>query len=91
MPTLQQVLDGKPPANSKPVRVIQAPGTGFRYSGGGYVVVQQMIEDVTGKPLAGLAQELIFDRLGMTNGENGKRLGREVMRAIPEVLGWSGY
>jgi CubicO group peptidase (beta-lactamase class C family) len=67
LPTLQQVLEGKPPARSKPVRVEQAPGTGFLYSGGGYLAVQQMIEDVTGRSLAGLAQELIFDKLGMAN------------------------
>jgi CubicO group peptidase (beta-lactamase class C family) len=67
LPTLQQILDGKPPAHSKPVRVVQAPGTGFKYSGGGYMVVQQMIEDVTGRPLADLAQEGVFDRLGMAN------------------------
>ena len=67
LPTLQQVLNGEPPANSKPVRVKQTPGTAFSYSGGGYVLVQQMIEDVTGRSLAGLAQELIFDKLGMAN------------------------
>lgn len=67
LPTLQQILDGEPPANSKPVRVRESPGTGFRYSGGGYVLVQQMIEDVTGRSLAGLAKELIFDTLGMAN------------------------
>ncbi len=45
----------------------QVPGTGFRYSGGGYVLVQQLIEDVTGRSFAGLAKELIFDKLGMVN------------------------
>jgi CubicO group peptidase (beta-lactamase class C family) len=67
LPTLQQILDGEPPANSDPVRVMQTPGTGFSYSGGGYVLVQQLIEDVTGRPFAALAQELIFDKLGMAN------------------------
>lgn len=67
LPTLLQVLDGEPPANSEPVRVIQTPGTGYSYSGGGYVLVQQLIEDVTGRPFAALAQELIFDKLGMAN------------------------
>ncbi len=67
LPTLLQVLNGEPPANSEPVRVMQAPGKGFSYSGGGYVVIQQLMEDVSGRPLAGLAQELIFDKLGMTN------------------------
>ena len=30
-------------------------------------MVQQMIEDVTGKPFAELAQEILFDKLGMAN------------------------
>ena len=67
LPTLKQILDGKSPAKRKPVRMVQAPGTGFLHSGGAYMVIQQMIEDVTGRPLAGLAQEWIFDKLGMTN------------------------
>jgi CubicO group peptidase (beta-lactamase class C family) len=65
LPTLQQILDGKPPALHKPVRMKQAPGTGFLYSGGAYMMIQQMIEDVTGRPLADLAQEWIFHKLGM--------------------------
>ncbi|NJD61075.1 MAG: hypothetical protein C3F13_18425 [Anaerolineales bacterium] len=67
LPRLLQILDGEPPANSRPVRVMQAPGKAFRYSGGGYMVTQQLIEDVTGKPLAALAKEIIFDNLGMLN------------------------
>jgi CubicO group peptidase (beta-lactamase class C family) len=67
LPTLQQILNGKPPAASRPVRVVEAPGTAFKYSGGGYLVVQQMIEDITGRPLAVLAKEFIFDKLGMTS------------------------
>ncbi|NJD60967.1 MAG: beta-lactamase family protein [Anaerolineae bacterium] len=67
VPTLQQILNGEPPANSKPVRVMQTPGKDFRYSGGGYLVAQQMIEDVSGRPLAVLAKEFIFDKLGMKN------------------------
>jgi CubicO group peptidase (beta-lactamase class C family) len=67
LPTLQQVLNGETPANSEPVRVMQAPGKAFSYSGGGYVVIQQLMEDITGKPFPTLAQKLIFDKLGMAN------------------------
>jgi CubicO group peptidase (beta-lactamase class C family) len=67
LPTLQQILNGEPPATSRPVRVVQAPGKAFKYSGGGYLVVQQMIEEVNGRPLAELAKEIIFDKLGMVN------------------------
>lgn len=35
IPTLPQVLDGAPPANTAPVRVTLEPGTKWRYSGGG--------------------------------------------------------
>jgi CubicO group peptidase (beta-lactamase class C family) len=67
LPALCQILDGRPPAYPRPVRVKEAPGNEFHYSAGGYMVVQQMIEDVAGKPFAHLAKEWIFDPLGMTH------------------------
>ena len=57
LPTLVQVLD--------PVRVETPPGE-FRYSGGGYVLVQLLLEDITGTSFADLARELVFEPLGMT-------------------------
>jgi CubicO group peptidase (beta-lactamase class C family) len=65
VPTVPQVLAGEPPASSEPVRVVQEPGSGYRYSAGGYTVVGQLLEDVTGKPFADLMRELVFDKLGM--------------------------
>ena len=35
VPTVPQILDGVPLSNSKPIRVDVAPGTVWRYSGGG--------------------------------------------------------
>ncbi len=49
LPTLPQVLDGTPPANTEPVRVKALPGSEWRYSGGGYVLLQLLMEDVTGE------------------------------------------
>jgi len=66
LPTLHQILNGEPPANSRPVKSVQKPGK-FKYSGGGFLVAQQLIEDVTGRRLTDLAQELVFKRLGMSN------------------------
>ena len=40
-------------------------GTEFRYSGGGYQLLQLAVEDVTGRTLADLAHQLIFEPLGM--------------------------
>ena len=64
VPTLLQILDGKPPANSAPIRVDLAPGTKYRYAGGGYVVLQQLLMDVTKSSFPELMQP-IFRTLRM--------------------------
>ena len=66
VPTLLQVLQGAPPANTPPVRVELAPGTRWSYSGGGLSVVQQLLIDVSGRPFAETMQETVFDPVGMT-------------------------
>jgi CubicO group peptidase (beta-lactamase class C family) len=65
IPTLLQILEGSGPANSLPVRVDEVPGSGYRYSGGGYQIVQLIIEDVTSRPFDELARELVFAPLEM--------------------------
>jgi len=65
VPTLLQVLDGVKPANSPPIRVDLVPGSQFRYSGGGYSVLQQLLIDVMGKPFPELMRELVFAPLKM--------------------------
>ena len=65
VPDLLQVLDGTPPANSPPIRVDVVPGSMHRYSGGGYTIVQQLLEDVTGKPLPAHLASSILHPLGM--------------------------
>ena len=67
LPTLVQALDGLPPAHSPPIRVEAEPGKQFRYSGGGYSVIQQLLSDVTGRPFPDLMQDVVLHRLGMTS------------------------
>jgi CubicO group peptidase (beta-lactamase class C family) len=67
LPTVRQILDGEKPANSRPIRVDMKPGTKFRYSGGGYVILQQLITDVTGKSFPELMQRMLLQNLGMTH------------------------
>ena len=67
VPTLVQVLKGEKPATNEPVRVEAVPGTRWRYSGGGFAIVQQLLEDVTGQSFAELARELVFDPIGMSH------------------------
>ena len=59
------MLDGKEPASTDPVRVDLAPGSQWRYSGGGYCVIQQLLVEVTGKEFPALMREMVLDRLGM--------------------------
>lgn len=67
LPTLIEVLDGTPPANSDPIRVIAEPGKDVMYSGGGYQIVQLALMDAYQKPFAELMDEMIFEPLGMLN------------------------
>ena len=64
-PTLQQVLKGERPAMNKAAVVQLLPGSRWQYSNIGYVVIQQLLEDVLAKPLAEIARERVFTPLGM--------------------------
>lgn len=74
LPTLPQVLDGAPPANSPPVRVDTRPGTLERYSGGGFVVMQLLMEETTGRPFAPLMEDEVLQRAGMRDSSFALRL-----------------
>lgn len=76
IPTLTGTLNGEPIPRSFAVQaggashadgVVRelAPGTQWKYSGGGYVLAQQVVEDVTGEPLEAIAQRLVLGPLGM--------------------------
>jgi CubicO group peptidase (beta-lactamase class C family) len=67
LPTTQQILNGEKPANNEAVRVGTEPGREFRYSGGGYVAVQLLLMDVTGKSFPALMHDLVFEPLEMTH------------------------
>lgn len=78
LPTTVQILDGLPPANTSAVRVDLVPGTQFRYSGGGTLVLQQLLEDVTGTPFRRLMRELVLDPLGMSDSDFAQPLPEEL-------------
>jgi len=67
VPSLLQVLDGQPPANSPPIRAVLIPGSQFQYSGSHYSVLQQLMMDVTGRPFPELMHDLVFVPLGMAH------------------------
>ena len=65
LPSLEQILDGNPPANSSAVRVAWPPGQAFRYSGGGTMVLQQLAMDATGGDFDRLARDLVLGPAAM--------------------------
>lgn len=67
VPTLLQLLDGAAPANTRAVRVDSAAGKTFRYSGGGYSVVQQALVDRSGRPFDALLLDTVLKPIGMND------------------------
>jgi CubicO group peptidase (beta-lactamase class C family) len=63
MPTLLQVLNGEKPADTAPVRVAYTPGNKQSYSGSGFLILQQLMIDVTGQPFRETVKESVFDPL----------------------------
>ena len=66
VPTVLQVLDGQSPANSGAIRVDTMPGVLWRYSGGGYTVMQQLLVDVTRRSFPDLMRTEVLQPLAMT-------------------------
>src|SRR5580693_299333 len=67
IPTAVEILNGEKPANTDPIRVDVVPGTLWRYSGGGFVVLETLLSDVTGKPFPQIMSELVLRPAGMTH------------------------
>jgi CubicO group peptidase (beta-lactamase class C family) len=65
LPTLVQVLNGEKPANTPAIVVDMVPGTEWRYSGGGFVVAQLLLQDVTGEPFPAFMKEKVLGPAGM--------------------------
>lgn len=64
-PTLLRTLEGLPPARTPAIRLQHRPGRLVDYSGGGTLIQQRMIEDVSGAPLETSGRAEVFTPLGM--------------------------
>lgn len=64
-PTIQQILDGAPPANSQAARVMATPGTTMGYSGPAYTIVQLALSERSAEGFPDLMSERIFAPLNM--------------------------
>ncbi len=67
VPTLLQVLNGERPANTAAIRSEAPPGEQWKYSGGGYTIMQQAVIDVTHEPFSKLLHDSVLAPIGMTH------------------------
>ena len=88
MPTLIQVLNGEKPANTAAIRVNRIPGSEWKYSGGGYMVMQQMVLDVTGKPFPRFMDESVLKPLSMASSTYAQPLPDDM--AVRAAKGYGG-
>jgi len=99
-PTLLSLLNATSPAKNRKKLVIGAvPGTAEEYSGGGYLIIQQLIEDVAQVAFARYIDSMIFQPLGMihstytfspeknvafAHNDKGRRYGKYPYKLYPE-------
>ncbi|MCB1605470.1 MAG: serine hydrolase [Xanthomonadales bacterium] len=75
IPDAVALLDGS--GNSDPVRLFQPPGQGWRYSGGGYQILQVLMEDVSKQGFAELVRQRVLKPLKMRSSSYAQPLSAE--------------
>jgi CubicO group peptidase (beta-lactamase class C family) len=90
LPSVVQILNGEPPANSLKVEVNILPGLQYRYSGGGTTVAQQLLVDVLGKQFPEIMHELVFEPLEMNNSTYKQPLPSDWVTCSATAHPWKG-
>lgn len=60
VPTVEQILKGEEPSKDSAVYIEFEPGTRRTYSNAGYLVIQELMTDVTGKSFPDLIDEIVL-------------------------------
>ncbi|MBA3627702.1 MAG: beta-lactamase family protein [Chloroflexi bacterium] len=92
LPALEESLGGVP--GIELVHQVEAPGAVYRYSGGGYTVLQLAVEEVTGKTFADSLAESVLTPLGISDSSYAQAPPAEA--ATPhgvdgDALPWYGF
>jgi len=66
-PTIEQILDGKTPANSPAVRSMYEPGLRSEYSGGGITISQLILTNITHQAYDEYMKKEVLQPMGMTS------------------------
>jgi CubicO group peptidase (beta-lactamase class C family) len=66
IPPLERSLSGED-NGAGAVALVAAPGSGWAYSGGGYTMMQLLVEELTGRSFADYMRQAVLRPLGMTH------------------------
>jgi CubicO group peptidase (beta-lactamase class C family) len=65
--TLQALLEGMPVDEISPTRVVNVPGTSYRYTNADYAILELLFEDRFDQPFDDFMQFALLDHLGMAH------------------------
>jgi len=77
IPTINQMLEGKTPANNEAVATIFKPGTKQEYSGGGTLITKKILLDNIDPDYAALLDKMVLRPLGMHNSSFAQPLNKK--------------
>lgn len=74
-PSIISVLNGA--GNTPKIASYAEPGSNWKYSGGGYTIMEKVVEDVSGMPLEDYMAKHIFPKIGMEHSTYAQPLPEE--------------
>jgi CubicO group peptidase (beta-lactamase class C family) len=68
VPTLEQSLSNPRASSGEDVTIAvgRPPGSAWEYSGGGYLILELLVEEVSGRPFDAFMRDAVFQPLGMS-------------------------
>ncbi len=86
LPSNIDILNGN--GNSKKIEFIDKPGNTYKYSGIGYQVIQQVLEEITGKKLYQLMDKYIFKLLNLKNSTGKVLYPKKHKYNLSQIKNW---
>lgn len=80
LPTVVEMIEGRPPSITGAVPFVRPPFTFHRYSGGGYLILQLVLSDVLRRPFDQIMRDLVLEPLGMRHSSFAQPLPPEAAR-----------
>lgn len=87
-PSITQVLNGE--GNTPKIVVDTIPGNIWRYSGGGYTILEKIVEDVSGLPFEVYMANHILEPMGMNNSTYEQPLGVNYQSNVSAAYNFQG-